>query len=281
MRTLRLHDTGPDVSELQRMLTAAGFPCEPDADFGPKTLDAVKAFQAAHGLDPDGVAGSRTVAALEALAPTDPPPAPEIWGVDVSESNTKIPVDALVAGGCSFAILRATTGNDRDGVMRKDALFDQHRRTFERAKIPVIGAYGWFSEVRDGVEQGELLVRVTEDLGGFASVDYEPAPSRVGFRDPERASREAAEMIATVLDARKECPIYTGPWALASAPLIGLEAQPLWLSHFGRKAWPPAPAPWKAVTLWQQKIALIGGVEIDKNFYRGTLDELCRVMGGA
>ena len=42
-----------------------------------------------------------------------------------------------------------------------------------------------------------------------------------------------------------------------------------------------APAPWKAVTLWQQKIALIGGVEIDKNFYRGTLDELCRVMGGA
>ena len=74
MRTLRLHDTGPDVSELQRMLTAAGFPCEPDADFGPKTLDAVKAFQAAHGLDPDGVAGSRTVAALEALAPTDPPP---------------------------------------------------------------------------------------------------------------------------------------------------------------------------------------------------------------
>ncbi len=63
---LREGDGGPDVAQLQRQLTRAGFPCAVDGDFGPRTRDAVIAFQRARGLAADGVAGPATRTALAA-----------------------------------------------------------------------------------------------------------------------------------------------------------------------------------------------------------------------
>lgn len=66
--TLRRGATGPGVEELQRRLNkwiattpSAGLqPLPVNGSFGPKTEEVVKAFQAASGLESDGVAGAKT-----------------------------------------------------------------------------------------------------------------------------------------------------------------------------------------------------------------------------
>ena len=49
---------GADVTELQRLLNAAGgYNLAVDGDFGTKTYNAVKAYQKSMGLKVDGIAG--------------------------------------------------------------------------------------------------------------------------------------------------------------------------------------------------------------------------------
>jgi putative chitinase len=64
--TLKLGSTGAAVKRLQRALKAAGFsPGAVDGDFGPATQAAVIAFQKGEGLLADGIAGPRTLSALD------------------------------------------------------------------------------------------------------------------------------------------------------------------------------------------------------------------------
>jgi len=66
-RTLWNGDTGNDVKELQTKLIALGYTCGSwgvDGDFGDATEIAVRKFQKDHGLEEDGVVGSKTVEAL-------------------------------------------------------------------------------------------------------------------------------------------------------------------------------------------------------------------------
>ena len=62
---LKQGDRGALVSLLQLGLKRAGqTPGAPDGIFGAQTAAAVRAFQAASGLTPDGIAGARTHRAL-------------------------------------------------------------------------------------------------------------------------------------------------------------------------------------------------------------------------
>lgn len=78
MRTLRLDTKGDDVQAWQVFLRGAGlYSGKPDGRFGPRTVEATRAFQRAHTLKDDGVAGNRTLGmAMQLgldLAPEDPP----------------------------------------------------------------------------------------------------------------------------------------------------------------------------------------------------------------
>lgn len=73
--TLRQGSRGAAVSQLQQKLRAHGFNVSVDGDFGPRTADAVRAFQRAKGLSVDGVVGPRTWAKLNGAAGANPPPA--------------------------------------------------------------------------------------------------------------------------------------------------------------------------------------------------------------
>ena len=70
---LREGDTGTAVKTLQTRLNVWGATLATDGDFGPLTLAAVKAFQAAHQLSVDGIVGPLTWAALDAT-PASPQP---------------------------------------------------------------------------------------------------------------------------------------------------------------------------------------------------------------
>lgn len=74
---LRHGAKGAGVETLQRLLQARGFYLggRIDGDYGDGTEDAVKAYQAAHGLTPDGVAGPATMASLNSAPAV--PAAPE------------------------------------------------------------------------------------------------------------------------------------------------------------------------------------------------------------
>lgn len=64
-RTLKFGLSGEDVRELQRKLAALGYALGTiDGIFGSKTKAAVIAYQASRGLDPDGIVGAKTWAAL-------------------------------------------------------------------------------------------------------------------------------------------------------------------------------------------------------------------------
>lgn len=65
---------GEGVRALQEKLTAAGFPAKADGSFGAGTKNAVKAFQAKHGLPADGRVGRATAAALDGKEPATTTP---------------------------------------------------------------------------------------------------------------------------------------------------------------------------------------------------------------
>ena len=68
---LRNGSSGSEVEDLQRKLAGKGInPGPVDGIFGPKTEDAVKRFQERAGLEADGIAGPKTMAALETGAGT-------------------------------------------------------------------------------------------------------------------------------------------------------------------------------------------------------------------
>jgi hypothetical protein len=64
-KTLKVGDSGAAVGALQTALAAKGFsPGKVDKQYGPHTWQAVCAWQAAHGLTVDGIAGPQTLGSL-------------------------------------------------------------------------------------------------------------------------------------------------------------------------------------------------------------------------
>jgi hypothetical protein len=61
---LSIGDRGQQVKRLQEKLNALGEDLIADGIFGPSTHTAVISFQSRNGLTPDGIVGSRTIAAL-------------------------------------------------------------------------------------------------------------------------------------------------------------------------------------------------------------------------
>lgn len=95
--TLRLDARGLEVERLQRALASLVYPVAVDGHFGPRTLEAVLAFQRAHGLKADGEVGPATWRALELAVPAEMP-ALEVPHLEVDDRG-------LLVGACVVHVL--------------------------------------------------------------------------------------------------------------------------------------------------------------------------------
>ena len=118
-RVLKKGMKGDDVKALQRALNAAGHDCGgADGDFGAKTDAAVRAFQQAAGLDVDGQAGVKTIAALNAAAPAKP--------AQVQVVGTAVNVRSAPG----------TTGTRVLGIVHKDNLLEYQGQDIKVDGVP-------------------------------------------------------------------------------------------------------------------------------------------------
>ena len=105
---LRLESSGPAVQELQQRLSDLGFWVgELDGHYGQLTRQAVMAFQKAHGLDRDGVAGPDTRGKL----PTAARPTPRTAEGDHIEVDLQRQLLLVVRGGQVQWAFNTSTGN--------------------------------------------------------------------------------------------------------------------------------------------------------------------------
>jgi len=106
---LRFYSQGTDVYLLQATLNKLNYNAgEVDGIYGFQTFEAVKAFQAAHGLTPDGIVGPLTSAALE----------PYIYGFDyytIKPGDTLYKI-ALQNNSTIKSIQTANPGIDADNL---------------------------------------------------------------------------------------------------------------------------------------------------------------------
>jgi len=113
-RFLQQGSNGPAVTTIQQALIDAGFPLPEfgaDGNFGRETRSALQDFQRASGLVPDGILGSGTMSALDALfsggAPVLPPAIPVVPAPTTAPTVT---TQTIVAAPDGTADTRTTVG---------------------------------------------------------------------------------------------------------------------------------------------------------------------------
>ncbi len=101
MATLKLNDRNTEVRKVQLLLNAAVVPrpnLKPDGHFGPRTQQAVMAFQRAKGLVPDGQVGPKTRVALglrPVVVPVAMPASPGAPWMDIAMAELGVHEDAM------------------------------------------------------------------------------------------------------------------------------------------------------------------------------------------
>jgi peptidoglycan hydrolase-like protein with peptidoglycan-binding domain len=181
--------TGDDVSQLQRLLTRAGYDTGGvDGDFGPHTRAAVEKFQREHGLQVDGKVGHATWAALQTATAV---PTPRNSGDGIME---------LEAGAHGNSVLKLqqalkTAGYDpgpADGKFgpQTDAAVRRYQQAHDLDVDGVVGPATW--RALRGAQPG------SDDFGS------RPTPPRVDGQTPRPPPANDAELRARILEVAQQ-----------------------------------------------------------------------------
>lgn len=123
-RTLTMGMAGPDVTTLQRDLSALGWSTAPTGVFNAPTRHEVKAFQRTSKLTADGVVGPKTYSALkQAMAAVENvTDAPDTTDTTATASSATLPADDSGGAGFVPANTAASSGPVEDATLSSDGI---------------------------------------------------------------------------------------------------------------------------------------------------------------
>lgn len=274
-RTLKRGDVGEDVAELQRMLTAAGFPVPDIGTYGPVTERMVREYQSRHGLDADGIVGPRTLASLRGEAPPTLPqgvppsvPAGEPERlIDVSFGSGVPDYRALKALGYTGVIPRLGMGTNAP-----DALAARQIHDARGADLKVETGYVYLRSSEDGAAQGRHFLDLAARFGLGLWVDIEPREQYDHARGVWPVPTDAPSLYRPVaLDCLKVLHANTVAWGVYGAMYLDslnlpawVADKPLWVATYGSQ--PKIPRPWTQAAIWQHAGNVrIAGATVDLN----------------
>jgi hypothetical protein len=210
---LQLNDSGPLVKKWQQFLKRQGFfTAEPKGNFGPKTFAATKAFQQAHKLQANGIAGSVTLGKAVELGfnPDSEPQLPQLsndqqmmkW---IKENLGSIINQAIAGSMYSEDWLAGICARETGFLFTREA---RNGRTFDEISPLMIGD---FSKRKGDTE------KVFHGFG-FWQIDIGSFPDFVNsekWKDP----LATAKMAVSVLDGKKRFLLQKG-WKEKLSPTM-------------------------------------------------------------
>jgi peptidoglycan hydrolase-like protein with peptidoglycan-binding domain len=167
------HLSGPPVLAIQEALKSKGYDPGPlDGDFGPMTHAAVVSFQAAEGLELDGIIGPRSAQALGLAFPIAPSPA------NVAAANTLQSEEATVVDPpdqpAAAAGVRTILRFIKDGA-KHSVEFSDGTKFYVGTEVPYSDDMH-----RRGLYQDRNLSAI-RNIGMYAPADYVPKHGKWAF----------------------------------------------------------------------------------------------------
>ena len=145
---LKYGSSGEDVKKLQETLNQNGYNLEPDGIFGNKTLAAVKDYQTKNGLAVDGIAGKNTLGKLystqtntqtdnQAAATQKPTTQTPTTQAPSASENPPAQKPTTTIGGFTYDDFAYEDYSKSDTVLQAESLLNQHNANKPGSYTPV------------------------------------------------------------------------------------------------------------------------------------------------
>lgn len=268
---LKIGSIGVNVEELQKDLKITA-----DGIFGPETEKAVKAFQLSLGLNPDGIVGALTSAALLKISGISHE---LVKGLDIYHGDVVKNWADIVLAGYSFIYIKASQGLSGDP---KFAEYNQHAQ----AAGLITGAYHFIGLSGDPVDQARYFANILKENDYDSDLDLPPVLDwEYGSTQPKLSDATWARKFLGELTSL----LSVIPMIYMSASLpdeignpLWLTRYPLWVAEYGVSA-PKLRSPYNDWQFWQKaENAIIPGLANtgDTNVFNGNIDTLKTFIKG-
>ena len=265
---LRRGSSGQEVKRLQSVISGL----KVDGDFGPKTEEAVKIYQASNNLAADGIAGKNTMNSLGI----------DIYpGIDVSHWNGKIRWDHIDPLEVVYAWVKVSEGKTFRDPKRRQNLEGARKHGI------LVGGYH-FGRPENNTPKEDVDNFLLGYGGSIPTSDIMPVLDlEAGVKgDPDHNRQWSLEWLEILQKETGRTPmVYTAKWFVngwMKRNVDGLDKYPLWVADYTTKRTDPdwiGTWPEWSVWQWTSKGSVSGLGKCDCNWLPGGPNALSIIKG--